>query len=109
MTTSPSRRADRTAYLEGLLPPHVIERDAETGGLLRPLLGHLAEHPRQRPGEDPPLMVQIGREEVARGEVGGEPAAVEVADHPVGAAVQVERSTQRQQRVTVVESHAARV
>ena len=42
MTTSPARRADRTAYLEGLLPPHVIERDAETGGLLRALLEAVA-------------------------------------------------------------------
>ena len=33
---------DRTAYLEGLLPPHVIERDAETGGLLRALLEAVA-------------------------------------------------------------------
>jgi hypothetical protein len=42
MTTSPARRADRTAYLEGLLPPHVVERDAATGGLLRALLEAVA-------------------------------------------------------------------
>ena len=42
MTTSATRRADRTAYLEGLLPPHVVERDAENGGLLRALLEAVA-------------------------------------------------------------------
>lgn len=42
MTTSAARRADRTAYLEGLLPPHVVERDAENGGLLRALLEAVA-------------------------------------------------------------------
>jgi hypothetical protein len=42
MTTSAARRADRTAYLEGLLPPHVVERDAETGGLLHALLEAVA-------------------------------------------------------------------
>lgn len=42
MTTSAARRADRTAYLEGLLPPHVVERDAATGGLLHALLEAVA-------------------------------------------------------------------
>ena len=42
MTTSAARRADRPAYLEGLLPPHVVERDAENGGLLRALLEAVA-------------------------------------------------------------------
>lgn len=42
MTTPPVRRSDRTAYLKGLLPPHVVERDAGTGGLLHALLEAVA-------------------------------------------------------------------
>ncbi|MBD5788252.1 hypothetical protein IF650_18995 [Cellulosimicrobium terreum] len=42
LTVSDERRADRTAYLEGLLPAHVRERDAATGGLLHALLDAVA-------------------------------------------------------------------
>ncbi|GAB3170334.1 hypothetical protein GCM10027059_36590 [Myceligenerans halotolerans] len=41
-TVSPQRRDDRTAYLESLLPTHVRERDAASGGLLHALLGAVA-------------------------------------------------------------------
>jgi hypothetical protein len=37
-----ARRDERTAYLVSLLPAHVLERDAETGGLVRALLGAVA-------------------------------------------------------------------
>ena len=40
VTVSTARRADRTAYLESLLPAHVRERDAD--GLLAALLGGVA-------------------------------------------------------------------
>lgn len=36
------RREDRAAYLAGLLPPHVMARDAEADGLLRALLRAVA-------------------------------------------------------------------
>lgn len=42
MSPSDVRRDERTAYLESLLPAHVLQRDAETGGLLRALLGAVA-------------------------------------------------------------------
>ncbi|GAA1857129.1 phage tail protein [Myceligenerans crystallogenes] len=42
MTVSDLRRAGRARYLESLLPPHVLERDAATGGLLRALLDAVA-------------------------------------------------------------------
>ncbi|MGW5365695.1 hypothetical protein [Actinopolymorpha pittospori] len=42
MTVDDARRDERTAYLASLLPAHVLERDAETGGLLRLLLGAVA-------------------------------------------------------------------
>lgn len=42
MTVSDLRRDERTAYLESLLPAHVLQRDAESGGLLRALLGAVA-------------------------------------------------------------------
>lgn len=42
MTVDDARREERTDYLASLLPAHVLERDAETGGLLRLLLGAVA-------------------------------------------------------------------
>ena len=42
MTVSDLRRDERTAYLESLLPAHVLQRDAESGGLLHALLSAVA-------------------------------------------------------------------
>ncbi|MFE7408616.1 hypothetical protein [Isoptericola sp. NPDC057559] len=42
MTVDDDRRDERTAYLAALLPAHVMERDAATGGLVRRLLGAAA-------------------------------------------------------------------
>ncbi|MDO8144906.1 phage tail protein [Isoptericola sp. 178] len=42
MTVDDARRDERTDYLAALLPAHVMERDAETGGLVRALLGAVA-------------------------------------------------------------------
>ena len=42
MSAFAERRADRTAYLAERLPSHVLDRDAESGGLLRALLAAVA-------------------------------------------------------------------
>ncbi len=42
MTIPVEHRQERTDYLASLLPPHVMARDAESGGLLRQLLGAVA-------------------------------------------------------------------
>lgn len=41
-TAFDERRAQRADYLAGLLPPHVLARDAEAGGILRALLEAVA-------------------------------------------------------------------
>ena len=81
----------------------------ERDGLLGALGDELAEQPRQRLGERRALRLHVGWEQVADRDVDGEPAGVEPADQFVGAQRGVDRVAQHAQRVTVVESHAARV
>ena len=77
--------------------------------LLGALGDQLAEQPRHRLGERGALVAHVGREQVAGRDVDGEPAGVEPADQFVGPQRRVDRVAQHAQRVTVVESHAARV
>jgi hypothetical protein len=79
----------------------------ERDGLVRPLLDQLAEQPRQRVTEGRALVGHVGREEIAGGDVGGEPAGVEAVDQVVRAAVGVDGGAQNRQRIAIVESHAA--
>ena len=77
--------------------------------LLGALRDHLGEQPRHRLGECGALCAHVGREQVARRDVDGEPAGVEPADQFVRPQRRVDRVAQLAQRVTVIESHAARV
>ena len=81
----------------------------EGDGLLGSAFDQFAQQPRHGLREHGALVVQVGREQIAHRRVDREPAGVEAPDQLVGAREGVERSTQRGQRVTVVEPHAARV
>ena len=77
--------------------------------LLGALGDELGEQPRHRLGERGSLRIHVRGEEIAHREVDGEPAGVEPADQFVGPVLRVDRVAKHAQRVTVVDSHAARV
>ena len=93
---------------DAVLAVVAAELGEEGDGLLCSLGDELVTQPCQRLGEDVSLLLHVGREQVARGEVGGEPAGVEIPDQHFGLGARTDGGAQNAHRLPVFESHAAR-